>query len=64
MGFLGGIMNNTIIQYVIVLAVMAIFVTLSILASVSASLGSSLATMGTLTILVAIAWIFGSRKGN
>lgn len=64
MGFLGGIMNNTIIQYVIVLAVMAIFVTLSILASVSASLGSSLTTMGTLTILVAIAWIFGSKKGN
>ena len=64
MGFLGGIMNNTIIQYVIVLAVMAIFVTLSILASVSASLGSSLTTMGTLTILVAIAWIFGSRKSS
>ena len=62
MGFLGGIMQNKIVQYLLVLAVMGIFVTLSILNSVSASIGSSLVTMGTLTVLVALAWIFGGGK--
>jgi hypothetical protein len=52
------IMNNKIVQFLLVLGVGGILITLPFMAAVSSAVGATLVIMGGLLTLVAIVWVF------